>query len=109
MYGLGLERAYKKIAFRQCIIINSVLVLEQEIAMIGTKLGVENEDYPEHNDQIKKLLEEIEKCNAEIKKLNEEDAEDNRKMEELMEKWKNSPVQAFSDLAPKAEEGGPQA
>ena len=109
---MRIEKAIAKILYGQAMLYNSILVLEQEITMIGNKLGIGDDEFPEQNAKIMELTKEVNRIADEIDKLNKQEDDEVKELAERFEqavaKMQKSPIQAFSDLAPKAQEGGPQ-
>ena len=107
-----IEDTFSKIFYGQAMLYGSIMVLEQEIIMIGNKLGIGDDEFPEQNAKIAELVAEVNKCADKIAELNEKEEKEEKEFEESIKRaidaTRKSPTQSFSDIAPKAEEGGPQ-
>ena len=107
-----IEDAFAKIFYGQAMLYGSIMVLEQEIIMIGNKLGVGDDEFPEQNAKIAELVAEVSRCADKIAELNEKEEREEKEFEESLKRaidaTRKSPTQAFSDLAPSSQEGGSQ-
>ena len=98
----------KEVAVRQNMIIAGMATIDAKLDVLIEALGITAESQPDGFKKIEEAEQLVKDTVAELKKVYEDEENAEKQIEGMLERFSKSPIQAFSDLAPTAQEGGPQ-
>lgn len=98
----------KKVAVRQNMLIAAMSVVDAKMDVLIEALGITADSQPDGFKRIEEAEQLVKDTCAELKKVYEDEESAEKQIEGMLERFSKSPIQAFSDLAPTAQEGGPQ-
>ena len=98
----------KEVAVRQNMIIAGMATIDAKLNVLIEALGITADSQPDGFKKINEAEQLVKETVDELKRVYEDEEIATANIDKLFDSLKKSPIQAFSDLAPKAEEGGPQ-